>query len=117
VTRIEHLLTIVAEECNEVAQRCSKAARFGVDEIQPGQSLTNAARIYQEYADLRGAMEMLHLHCLSMTEGLPSLGSMTDSKKYKIAEFLEYSAKCGTLSDPVAAEQRESIRPWEERRQ
>ena len=29
MTREEHLLTIVAEECAEVAQRATKALRFG----------------------------------------------------------------------------------------
>jgi hypothetical protein len=104
VTRKEHLLTIVAEECVEVAQRCSKALRFGLEEIQPGQSLTNAARIYQEYADLKAAMELLHAHCVSMADGLPSLGAMVDAKHAKIAEFMKLSARCGTLSDPVRAE-------------
>jgi hypothetical protein len=104
MNRIEHLLTIVAEECAEVSQRCSKALRFGLEEIQPGQTLTNAARIYQEYADLRAAMELLHAHCIFMTEGLPSLGALMDSKHQKVADFFKHSALCGTLSDPVPAE-------------
>lgn len=97
MNRTEHLLAIVAEECAEVAQRCSKALRFGLTEIEPGQELTNAARIYQEYADLRAAVEVLHADCSLMPDGLPSLGSMMDAKHRKIAKFLEYSAKQGTL--------------------
>jgi hypothetical protein len=31
-----------AEEAVEVAQRATKVLRFGIDEVQPGQSLTNA---------------------------------------------------------------------------
>lgn len=60
MNHLEHLLSIVGEECNEVGQRCSKAARFGMDEIQPGQSLTNSERILQEFNDLVGAMELLY---------------------------------------------------------
>lgn len=84
MTRIEHILTIVSEECSEIAQHCSKAIRFGLLEVQPGQTLTNASRIYQEYVDLKAAM--------------------VDAKHRKIAEFLKYSAQCGILSDPVAEE-------------
>lgn len=45
--RHEHLLSILAEECCEVGQRVSKALRFGLDEVQPGQDLSNAERIKQ----------------------------------------------------------------------
>ena len=49
---IEHLLTCLAEECDEVGQRVMKALRFGLDEIQPGQDFTNAERIVLELHDL-----------------------------------------------------------------
>ena len=95
--RFEHLLWVLAEECNEVGQRASKAARFGLAEIQPGQPLNNAERLVDEYADLLGAMELL-------VEGgfiaLPSNEAMRkkiDAKKAKVDKFLAYSAQCGTL--------------------
>jgi len=59
MTRSEHLLVILAEECNEVAQRVSKALRFGLEEIQPGQGKTNAERISDELDDLMAVLEML----------------------------------------------------------
>lgn len=46
------LLVILAEECGEVAVRVSKALRFGLDEVQPGQDATNAERIGQELQDV-----------------------------------------------------------------
>lgn len=58
--RIEHLLFIIAEECAEVAQRASKAARFGLDEVQPGQDHDNMLRLWLEFNDLYAAMQMLH---------------------------------------------------------
>lgn len=58
MTRDEHLLTILAEECAEVAQRCSKALRFGIDEVQPGQGLDNRRRIEKEFNDLLGVYLM-----------------------------------------------------------
>jgi len=91
MTRDEHLMTIAMEECAEVAQRVSKALRFGMEEIQPGQPLTNAERIRQEYSDLAATLEMLGI-------GAP-LGRWMDEKRAKVTQFLEYSAQCGTLTD------------------
>lgn len=48
----EYLLTCLAEECAEVAQRCTKALRFGINECQPGQELSNEERLNIELNDL-----------------------------------------------------------------
>lgn len=45
------LLDQLCEEPAEVIQRVCKALRFGLDEVQPGQHLTNEERILQELAD------------------------------------------------------------------
>lgn len=92
----EHLLLIAAEECNEVAHRLSKAIRFGLREIQPGQPLNNAERIVEEFSQLYAVMHMLERENL--------IPMVTDAKEFtakvdKVAEFLEYSRKCGTLKD------------------
>lgn len=82
------------EECNEIAQRASKALRFGVDEIQPEQGLTNAERLIYEFNDLVAVMEMLH------TEGhIPNIYDMQAMrlKKAKVDKFLTYSEECGTI--------------------
>lgn len=102
MTRLEHLLTIGMEECNEVAQRLSKALRFGLDEVQakaahgvvtsdPDESLTNAERIRKEYSDLAAVLEMIGI-------GAP-LGRWMDEKRAKVEMFLEYSRSVGTLQD------------------
>lgn len=94
MNRTEHLLTILSEECNETAQRVSKALRFGLNEVQLTQQLTNADRIVYEFNDIVAVMEILH------KEGL--LKKVIDreaieKKKQKVTEFLEYSKACGTL--------------------
>lgn len=91
MNRTEHLLIIAMEECNEVAQRCSKALRFGLEEVQPGQDLTNIQRIRQEYSDLAAVLEMLGV-------GAP-LGRDMDGKRAKVEKFLAYSADLGTLQE------------------
>lgn len=94
----EHLLIIVMEECNELAQRCSKALRFGLHEVQPGQQYNNAERIQEEYADLIGAIRMLSE---TMDFSLDSLSEVAiNEKKLKIKKFMEYArCACGTLVD------------------
>jgi NTP pyrophosphatase (non-canonical NTP hydrolase) len=99
MTRKEHLLIILSEECNEIAQRISKALRFGLSEIQPGQKLTNEERIRLEFADLLAVVEMLQYD-----EGVLDklvLRSEMDSKKEKVNRFLEYSRECGTLTEEL----------------
>lgn len=95
MTRLDHLTTILMEECAEVAQRASKAARFGFGEIQPGQFLTNAERLEQEMTDLLTVYQML------ANEGVVApLGEAMGergSKREKVEKFLRYSAECGRL--------------------
>lgn len=96
--KTEHLLTILAEECAEVAQRCSKALRFGLDEVQPGQEKTNGQRIADEMQDLSAAWQMLRDR-----EKLPYLNFISiDEKKAKVKRFLEYSERCGTLDEEAS---------------
>lgn len=52
------LLIILAEECNEAAARVSKALRFGLNEVQPGQDATNAERIGQELQDVAALVSL-----------------------------------------------------------
>lgn len=95
MTRKEHLLTILSEECAEVSKEVSKALRFGLDDIMPGQPLTNSTRITKEVADLMGILQMLY------EEGLISRPMLYDleNKKIRVEEYLKYSKKVGTLQD------------------
>lgn len=100
MTRTEHLLLILAEECVEVAHRVSKAMRFGLDEIEPGQALTNADRIVQEWQESLAMVEMLE------EEGVlrrPTDVHAIERKKAKVAAFLEYSRECKTLEERDAS--------------
>lgn len=91
----EHLLTILIEECNETAQRATKALRFGMQEIQPGQELTNAERIVCEFNDIVAVMAML------LEDGeLPRIfdEEAQDKKRAKVEKYLRYSKEqCKTL--------------------
>ncbi len=91
----EHLLSCLAEECAEVAQRVSKALRFGLTEVQPGQPLTNAERIAQELNDLVAVAELLEEAGL-----VPRTGTMPaiEQKKSKVRLFMEYAEQVGALT-------------------
>lgn len=89
----EHLLTILAEECNEVAQRTSKALRFGLSEVQKGSEFTNAERIMREFAELLCLYQMLqHRGCLP-----PIDAALVKAKEAKVIKFLAYAEECHTL--------------------
>ena len=97
MTREEHLLTIVAEECAEVAQRATKALRFGLTDPKGTQEgeLSNKKRLLQEYGDLMAVMKMLFSKELDY---IPS----TDYQKKKvdrIEKFLILSKEIGKLDD------------------
>jgi hypothetical protein len=102
VNRTEHLLTQAAEECAEIAQRCSKAARFGLSEVQEGQPYNNAKRIVIEFGDLLGVLELLENdgHIDLDPRGLDVL---KEAKKKKIEQYMAYAEKCGTLTVPEGA--------------
>lgn len=89
MNREEHLLVILMEECAELARETSKAIRFGMDEVMPGQQRTNRERMLAELQDLWAAVEMLDLQRVDR--------DAIERKKEKVNEFMRYSEKCGTL--------------------
>lgn len=93
MTRTQLLLIQLAEECNEVAQRVSKALRFGLDEIQPGQVLSNTERVEEEIVDLMAVFELL------MVDGVVSSVNFNKfpAKQRKVEKYLQYSQECGIL--------------------
>lgn len=96
MNRTEHLLSCLAEECAEVSQRVSKALRFGLDEVQPGQPLRNSDRIEEELRDLFAVASIL------ASEGvigwcLPEQTEVT-RKADKIEHFMSISREQGVLS-------------------
>lgn len=92
MNRAEHLLTCLAEECAEVSQRVSKALRFGLSEVQPGQCKDNARRIADELGDLYAVALIL------ANEGIiPLAEAPLTAKLEKIESFMEISREQGVL--------------------
>ena len=97
--RHEHLLDILAEECCEVAVRASKAMRFTLSEIQPGQPSTNAQRLMDEIHDVFAMVELLEEEGLIRSHSDEARAQAIAAKKEKVERFLELSRKEGTLEE------------------
>lgn len=92
MTREQMLLMKVAEEAAEVIQRASKAQRFGLYEVQPGQLKHNLERLDDELHDLVATVQML---------GLPITwnGVKIARHQAQVEKYLEYSRELGILDD------------------
>lgn len=86
----EHLLTVLSEECAEVAQRACKAARFGLTEVQPGQQEDNTRRLERELADLLAVADLLGLRVREEDKA---------AKIEKLKKFMGYAREVGTLKN------------------
>lgn len=94
MTEKEYLLVKLAEECVETAQRATKALTFGLDEIQKGQSLTNAERIVYEFNDIMTIM--LRLRQLEVFKEIIN-DNMCQLKMKKIDKYMDYSRSLGII--------------------
>lgn len=96
----EHLLCCLGEECAEVAQRVSKALRFGLGDVQPGQELTNKERLGQEIADLEALLFMCRQ--ANLIPSAPKFSEI-EAKRAKVLKFMTYARTLSTLRDEVPA--------------
>ena len=101
MTRKEHLLTIIAEECVEIAKNATKALRFGLHDCGPHVADTNARLMCLECADLQAVLEMLAEHdCMfQLTANSIDMKEAMDAKKQKVERMLKISAERGRMTD------------------
>lgn len=99
MTTKEYLLSCLAEECCEVGQRVSKALRFGLDEVQEGQFLSNKERIVYEYIDLMAAFSILDEMGIVPARNTDAAAKAFATKKEKIRKYLQYAREQGTVID------------------
>lgn len=102
MNRIEYLLDVLAEEGSEVAVRVSKALRFTLDEVQPGQEKTNRQRLIDECIDFAAVVGML------VEEGIihdfmedPDILERIGAKQEKVDRFFEYSKTLGVVTEAL----------------
>lgn len=99
----EHLLTVLAEECGEVAKECHKALRFGLDDkvtMDPNgprgvTGPTNREKILDELNDIMGMINMLEGYGI-----LPSEWQDYHKQAKKVAKvvaYMDYAARVEAL--------------------
>ncbi|VWC95739.1 hypothetical protein BLA39750_02210 [Burkholderia lata] len=96
MTLSQYFLVKLAEEASEVAQIALKCAHFGLSEVQPGQPLTNAERVYGELNDLLAILRGLSL----VSEGEFAFEADEEAMKRKlskVAHYLAYSQSLGLV--------------------
>lgn len=89
------LLTVLAEELAEIALECSqgairisKALRFGLAEVQPGQPFDNAQRIAREVGDLLAVVDrLIDRRVLSESDIILA----RNGKREKLRRYLQHS--------------------------
>lgn len=98
MTQIEYLLITLMKECDEVSQRCSKALRFGLHEVQPEQPLDNEVRIMEEICDFRGVVRYLQeLGVFRKLLDMKWVNARARAKIEKLVKYMEYSKQRGII--------------------
>lgn len=110
MTREQFLLMKLAEECAEVAQRCSKSMQYGSQQVWRGgevaggsaptkeEGLNNAQRLTGELIDL--AIICGLLEDIGAISPPPTLLKMDEARTAKIAKlnkYLAFSRKLGAI--------------------
>ena len=93
------LLIALAEECNEVAVRISKALRFGLDEVQPGQGLTNVARISHELRDVVTLVNVCTYSDIPLSEETIYGPEEQLRKLYRLSRFFQIEENATLVRD------------------
>jgi hypothetical protein len=93
VTKQEHLLTILAEECSEVIKEVSKCLRFGMEDKGVRMEYTNGERLHTELVDLVSTIKLLH------QEKVLKYRPTSFQKKIERTErYIQYAIEKGTIT-------------------
>ncbi len=93
MTRDDHLLVLLIEECAEIQHRASKALRFGLSEMQRNQERTNAERLGEEIDDLTAVLQLVRGANLVP----PASSERIGKKLVKIENYAAYSKILGRV--------------------
>ncbi|MCK5506182.1 MAG: hypothetical protein KAJ10_13540 [Thermodesulfovibrionia bacterium] len=96
MTRTEHLIMCLAEECAEVQKVASKVNRFGMEEVYSAYGITNNERLAIEFAELMAVAEMLEEQGFKPLSG-DRLEKTKENKKKCVEQYLNYAKEIGAL--------------------
>jgi len=91
MTKQEHLLVILMEECNELAKDAAKSLRFTPESDYDG--ITNREKLQREFNDLLAIVEMLRSEGIFIYRD----ENLIRKKIEKVEHFFNDSKECGTL--------------------
>jgi len=94
--REREILTILIEEAAEIQHRATKALRFGLQEVQPGQNYNNADRLAHEVGDLEEVVK------LAEDEGLLQEIAITAgrfSKRKQLEKYMQTARQTGKTTN------------------
>lgn len=96
MNRLQYLLGKLAEESAEIAQMAQKTSQFGLDEVCPGLTASNAERLHREIDDMLTIVDMLNIefgfnYCPDMDH--------VAAKKVKVEKYYEYAKSLGTIRE------------------
>ena len=97
MNKIQNLLGIMAEECNELAVELSKAKRFDLHDINPLTKESNIDAITREFNDLLGMVEMINREINKNGISIAVVESMQIAKIAKVHKWNKYSIEKGCL--------------------
>ena len=83
---IAEICNLIAIHCSRVAQRASKTIRFGIQEVQSEQPLTNVNRLNTELGDLLAVVDLLVSKKI-LSEDV--IYEAIEAKKIKLDKYLQ----------------------------
>lgn len=99
MNRLQYLLTVLSEECDEIGKLCSKSQRFGLNSLNPETGKVNNIEIHKEMNDVLAVLRLLNTE---FNLGFEVDENLINAKIEKMQRFEEYSIEIGALStEPV----------------
>jgi hypothetical protein len=89
------LLTILGEEAAEVQHRISKLLRFGAQDIEKGQKLTNAQRLSQEIGEFYAVVGFIEDYATSPVLNTSRMQRAIEDKRRTAVKYIRYAATLG----------------------
>lgn len=101
MTKKEHLLTVVMEECAEIQQAVSKALRFGMDGTNPcaGTGATNEENVLTEYYQLQAVFSLLFENHVLREPDVARQKAIINAKVAKLKKYMGVSQKRGYMKE------------------
>lgn len=95
MNRMQYLVGVLGEECNEIGKLCSKSQRFGLNSVNPETGLSNHEAICDEINDALAVIQELNKE---FNLGFKIDHEKIEKKKRKMEKYVQYSIEAGLIS-------------------